>query len=97
MREADKPEQNVKQKVSQLQTATGSQTQELSSLRSANDHLKDELSRCKIQLARYEERSKDEVGYNREIGDLKKDAEKKEKRSQELLMENDALKSEIER
>ena len=36
------------------------------------------------------------VGFNREIGDLKKDVERKDKRNQELVMENEALKTEIE-
>ncbi|GMH84557.1 hypothetical protein TrVE_jg1461 [Triparma verrucosa] len=87
---------SYKQRIERLQTQTGNQSREISILRGSNDSLKDELSNCKIQLARYEERSKDVVGFNREIDDLKKDVERKDKRNQELVMENEALKTEIE-
>lgn len=47
---------SYKQRIERLQTQTGNQSREISILRGSNDSLKDELSNCKIQLARYEER-----------------------------------------
>ncbi|GMH99315.1 hypothetical protein TrLO_g8387 [Triparma laevis f. longispina] len=84
------------QKIHTLQSDASSQTREISTLRRSNDGTRDELSECKIQLARYEERSKDVVGFNREIIELKKSGDDKDKKNLELTMENDALKTEIE-
>jgi chromosome segregation ATPase len=68
---------------------------ELSTFASTKEQLKDELHKCHVQIARYEEREKDIVGYQREISRLKDDIGRDSSGIGKLEGENAALKKEI--
>lgn len=76
--------------------STNSQMQlELSTFSSTKERLKDDLNKCNVQIARYEEREKDVVGYQREISRLKGDMNRDSSGIGKLEGENEALKKEI--
>ncbi|GMI23219.1 hypothetical protein TrCOL_g3535 [Triparma columacea] len=68
---------------------------ELSTFASTKEQLKDELYKCHVQIARYEEREKDIVVYQREISRLKDDIGRDSSGIGKLEGENAALKKEI--
>ena len=61
-----------REKIQALEAKDRASGGEVRLLREDRDKAKDELARARVQIARYEERSKDVVGYTGEIAGLKK-------------------------